>query len=189
MKGIRFHITFLRGISASIFLFLLIGCGYHFRAAGEPMGVKYESLAIPLITSTSSEMSFEADFTRIIRETFISHGKVPLASVERAQAVLTGRIYDIRTEPLTYTLEQQTVRDHFVTHEVTSGRRLKIKLDIRLTDRASGKVLWHEKAMEEKAAFIVETDPLVTRFNQRQALQEIARRLAKRIYLKTMERF
>ena len=70
-----------------------LGCGYHFRADGRPVGIKIESLSIPLIESTSSNIGFEADFTRIIREEFISHAKVPLVSSSKAQAVLTGRIY------------------------------------------------------------------------------------------------
>jgi hypothetical protein len=44
--------------------------------------------------------------------------------------------------------------------------------------------------MEEMAIFEVsEEDPLVTQFNQRLALELIARALADRIFLKTMERF
>ena len=67
--------------------------------------------------------------------------------------------------------------------------RLKVKADMRLTDRHSGEVIWHDKAMMERVAYVVETDPLATRYNKQQALMTIARRLAKRIYLKTMERF
>jgi len=171
------------------FLGFFIGCGYHLRATGEPMGIKLESLAIPLMTSTSSNKGFEADFTRIIREEFISHAKVPLLSREEAQAVLIGRIYDTRFQPLTYDLQQQTIGGEVTTHEVTSSRRMRIILDVQLTDRATGKVIWHEKSMKEEASFIVGTDPLANRYYQRQALQKISRRLAKRIYLKTMERF
>jgi hypothetical protein len=43
--------------------------------------------------------------------------------------------------------------------------------------------------MEEEASFEVVADPLITRYNQQQALLKIARLLAKRIYLKTVERF
>ena len=50
-------------------------------------------------------------------------------------------------------------------------------------------IMQHEKEMEEDASYIVGTDPLANQYNQKQALQKIARRLAKRIYLKTMERF
>ena len=64
-----------------------------------------------------------------------------------------------------------------------------LKLDMRLTDAKTGKVIWNVKAMEEMAIFEVSEDPLVTQFNQRVALEFIARELAARIFLKTMERF
>ena len=56
---------------------LLAGCGYSLRADGEPVGIQLESLAIPLFSSTSSEIGFEADFTKVIRQEFISHARVP----------------------------------------------------------------------------------------------------------------
>lgn len=168
---------------------LISGCGYHFRADGKPVGLEIRSLAIPLVESTSSESAFEADFTKIIRDEFISHGRVPIVSVDRAQLVLSGRIYDIKSDPLTYAYEDLTVRGTDTTYEVTKSRRLRIKLDIKLTDKAGGRVIWDEKAMEEKASYRVGTDPLRNRDQRRQALERIARLLAKRIYMKTMERF
>ena len=166
-----------------------MGCGYHLKTAGEPVGINIRSLAIPLMTSSSSNIGFEPDFTRIIREEFISHARVPLLPRERAQKVLTGRIYDIETEPLGYDYLQQTIKGHSSTYGVTNSRRLKIKLDVRLTDSTNGKIVWRERAMEERASFQVGTDPLANRYNQQQALEKIARRLAKRIYMRTMERF
>jgi hypothetical protein len=91
--------------------------------------------------------------------------------------------------PLSYRVEQQTVSGVVTTYEETRSRRLILKLDMRLTDTKMGKVIWHEKAMEEMAIFEVSEDPLVTQFNQRLALEIIARELANRIFLKTMERF
>ncbi len=158
-----------------------VGCGYHFRATGEPLGIKYNGLAIPLMTSTSSTVGFEADFTKIIRQEFITHARVSFVPKEMAQAVLIGRIFDIRTEPLTYHVQN--------TYQVTRSRRLRVRLDVSLTDRVTGKVIWHEGAMVEEASFIVGEDPLQNRYNQQQALESIARAMAKRIYSKTMERF
>ena len=66
---------------------------------------------------------------------------------------------------------------------------MRISLDVQLTDRATGKVIWREKSMKEEATFIVGPDPLANRYYKKQAMQKISRRLAKRIYLKTMERF
>ncbi len=181
-----------RGISLlMIFVALTVctGCGYHVRAGGKPMGIEIKSLAIPLMTSTSSEKGFEADFTRIIRDEFISHAKVPVVRKEEASAVLNGHIYEIVTRPLTYDTIQQTVAGRTISYGTTSSRRLKIRLDVSLTDRTTGKPIWHDSSMEEEVRFDVGADPLANRYNQEEALMKIARLLAKRIYLKTMERF
>jgi hypothetical protein len=153
------------------------------------MGIRLDSLAISMIESTSSDIGFETSFTKIVRDKFISQGKVPLLSEEQARAVLSGRVYEIRTVPLSYRVQQQAVGGVVTTFEETKSRRLTLKLDMRLTDTNTGEVIWHEKAMEEMAIFEVSEDPLVTRFNQRMALEIIARELANRIFLKTMERF
>lgn len=164
-------------------------CGYSFRANGKPVGIEFNSIAIPIMTSTSSNRGFEADFTRVIREEFISHAQVPIVRKEDADLILAGRVYGIETRPLTYESLKHKVGEQIITHETTSSRRLKVRLDISLTDRATGKIIWHESSMEEEARFNVEADPLVTRYNQQQALIKISRLLAQRIYLKTMERF
>lgn len=180
---------FLGGMALLILWGACTSCGYYFRATGEPLGIKLESLAIPMIESTSSEIGFEAAFTKMLRHKFIAQGKVPLVSVEKAQAVLTGRIYKIWTEPISYETTQQTVSGVVTNFEVTRSRRLRLTLDMRLTDTRTGKVIWHEEAMQEKAIFAVSEDPLETRYNQRLAEEYIARQLADRIFLKTMERF
>ena len=185
MKSSAFFMT----ISIFSMACFLVGCGYSIRATGEPLGIDIESIAIPLIESTSSQAGFEADFSRIIREEFISHSKVPLMPAGSAQVILSGRIYDIKTKPIAYDSQELTVEGNPTTYEVTSSRRMRVKADFRLTDRVTGKTLWHEKAIQEQARFLVVTDPLENRYNQRVALEEIARRLAKRVFLKTMERF
>jgi outer membrane lipopolysaccharide assembly protein LptE/RlpB len=171
------------------FLMFVAGCGYHFRGTGKPVGLQIESLAIPLMESTSSSLGFEGDFTRIIREEFASHAKFPLVSREMASTVLIGKVYDIKTDPYTYNITQTYVRGEKTNYSATSARWLRIKLDVKLVDRNTGKVIWHDRKMEEKATFAVGTDPLANRYNEKRAAQEIARTLAQRIYQKTMERF
>jgi len=173
----------------ALFSLWLAGCGYSLRADGEPVGIQLESLAIPMFSSTSSEIGFEADFTKVIRQEFISHGRVPLVPEEKAQAVLIGKIQDIRADPLTYRSQDYTVGGYTSTYEVTKSRRLRVRLEVQLVDRRQGKVIWREAAMEEQASYSVSADPLEMRYSERQALEKIAGRLAKRIYLRTMERF
>lgn len=186
-----------RGYPVGLFLAILLmlfdnlfsGCGYHFRADGEPVGIELGSLAIPLIESTSSTLGFESDFTRILREEFISHGRVPLVAEGGAQAVLSGKIYRIREDALSYDSEDLVVKGRTATYTVTDSRHLRVWLDMKLTEKSSGKVIWHERGLREKASYKIGTDPLRNRYNKQLALEKIARRLAKTIYLKTMERF
>jgi hypothetical protein len=167
---------------AFVCLLLFTGCGYRLQATGKPMKLTITSMAIPLMESPSSDIGFEADFTKMIRREFVSHSQIPLVSKEQAAAVLVGKVINIKTEPLSYRVTDETF-------DVTSSRWLKIKLEAKLVDAKSGQVIWNDPDMEEKASFAVDSDPLKTRYNQRRATKKIAQLLAERIYLKTMERF
>ncbi len=172
-----------------LLLTMLPGCGYHFQAEGEPVGVNIRSLAIPLMESTSSDLGFESEFTKAIRDEFISHASVPLVSSDKAEMVLIGKVYEIKTSPVTYDTTKTVVNGESTYHSVTDSRRLKIRLDCKLLERATNRVIWSEERMVEKARYVVTEDPLTNRYNREQALEEIAGRLADRIYMKTMERF
>ena len=163
-------------------LILISGCGYNLQDARQPKNLSIPSLAIPLMASPSSDLGFEGDFTMMIRQEFVSHSQVPLVSKNQAAMVLIGRVVDIKTEPLSYKITDKT-------YEVTTSRWLKIKLAAKLLDRTTGKIIWNDDSMEEKASFAVSSDPLRTAYNQRRATKMIAKLLSERIYLKTMERF
>jgi hypothetical protein len=165
------------------------GCGYNFRATGAPVGITIDSLAIPLIESSSTDRGFEAEFTEIIRKEFISRSRISLVSREKAGAVLSGKIYEINTEPLTYSVTKQSAGGHTVNYETDGSRKLIVKLSITMKDTATGKIVWHEDSMEEEADFKVSEDPVQNRYNKDQAIRNIAGLMAKRIYLNTMERF
>jgi hypothetical protein len=186
-QGRRYYI--ILGMIMLLSVFLIEGCGYSIRATGDPIGIKMESMAILMIDSTSSDLGFEADFTRVIREEFIRNSKIPLVPREEAQTVLSTRIYDISTEPVSYDLDEQTANGIVNTYTETKRRTLRIKADITFKDERTGKIVWRNENMEEKTNYVVDRDPLITRFNKKNALETIAERLAKRIFLQTMERF
>jgi hypothetical protein len=107
----------------------------------------------------------------------------------QAQAVLSGSIYSITTEPLTYTVQRQTIHGYSSTDEVTSSRTMTIRVGATLADRATGTIIWQDSNLTGEAGFSVSADPLVNRYNQRQAFISIAQDIATRIYSQTMERF
>ncbi len=180
-------------IGVAFFLCLCLvgvpGCGYHFRAVGKPMGIEIPSLAIPMIESGSSLLGFEGEFTKVIREEFISRANIPLVPENEAAMVLIGKVYDIKTNPLSYSITQSSVRGEKTNYEETNARWLRIRMEARLMERATGKIIWQDKNIAEKASFSVGTDPLTNRHNERKAVSQIAKNLARRLYLQTMERF
>ena len=96
------------------------------------MQLTISSMAIPLMESPSSDIGFEGDFTKMIRREFVSHSQIPLVSKEKAAAVLIGKITNIKTEPLSYRVTDETF-------DVTSSRWLKIRLEAKLVDAKTGK--------------------------------------------------
>jgi len=87
----------------------------------------------------------------MIRQEFVKHSQVPLVSKDQAAVVLIGRVVDIKTEALSYKITDGTF-------EVTTSRWLKIKLSAKLLNRTTGKVIWNDDKMEEKASFTVSPD-------------------------------
>jgi outer membrane lipopolysaccharide assembly protein LptE/RlpB len=169
--------------------FLFTGCGYQFRKTGVPIGITLDTIAIPLFPTTSSFLGYEADFTRILREEFITHSRVRIVSKENAQAVLSGSIYSIITEPLTFSVKKQTIHGFISTDEITRSREMRVRVEAKLIDRKTGTIIWHDGSFIGEATFSVSSDPLSTRYYQRQAFIAIAQDIATRIYSKTMERF
>lgn len=165
------------------------GCGYRFNATGLPTHNTFKSIAIPVVESESSSMGTESDFTSVLREEFINYSKLKILPRDRADVIIICRIYEIKEEPVAYRLSEYYVKGREITHEVTRSKRMNLTMDVKAKERETGKIIWHEESMKDTALFLMDDDPLVTRYNRRLALKEIAERMAKRIYLKTMERF
>ncbi len=168
---------------------LITGCGYHFNLSGSSLRGGVTSLAIPTISSRATIEGLEADFTNIIRKEFLSHSTIPLVPVKEASAILVGEIEKIETSPLSYDVQKSSVRGETVSYELTNLRRIKVKLTMKMVNEDTGHIIWEEKGMEEKASYSVSNDPLETNFREKAALREIAQRLAKRVYLKTVDTF
>ena len=176
-------------ILTPICLLIGVGCGYSLREKGVPVGITIPSIAIPMMESKSSSPGFEADFTRMVRQEFVSHARVRVVPQEEAAFLLTREVFDITAEPLAYRSAKTKIQGETYYYDTTSSRTLRLKLKARLVDRKTGELVWEEKGMEGYATYSVSSDPMTNRYNEKRAVQTIAKDLAEKIYLKTMERF
>jgi len=168
---------------------LLAGCGYHLRQSGRPLGLQIRSLAVPMVKSPASTLGFEGEFTKIIREEFISHSSLELVSRDRADAILLASVSRINTRAIGYDITQNTIQDRTIEYEVTNKRRIWVRVDARLIDGKSGALVWEEKGIREQVDFVVSQDPIETRYNRQLAVRSMARNVASRLFALTMERF
>lgn len=182
-------VTSLLCLLCVVLMGLISSCGYQLKSNKRAQGTDIQSVAIPMIKSTSSFPGFEAAFTRMIREEFVSHTKVPLVARYEAQTVLMGEVIEIETKALSYDVFEVGNQDSDIEYEITRSRRLVVELDMMLMDRISGNIIWKHKGMKEKALYEVSGDPLADRYNKREALRKVARNFARRVFQKTIERF
>ncbi|MBW2000810.1 MAG: hypothetical protein JRJ29_22965, partial [Deltaproteobacteria bacterium] len=145
-KSVLRRSFWLPGSLAFLILISSSACGYRFRSSGEPLGIKVESLAIPMIKSSSSDVSFESEFTRILRQEFINNSTVPILSEQEAQYILIARVYQVKTEPIAYKELAPSLPGQTRPYSVTSKLRLMVKLDIKLVEQGTGKTIWHERS-------------------------------------------
>ncbi len=179
-----------------VFLAVLLGCGYRFSPIGGSaspegggIGRQFHTIAIPMLKSSTTFPGLEADFTTAFREEFISRSGLELVPEKDADVVLEARITRITAAPSAYSVEEFTLGNLKAEYETTSRRTLKVRLWARLIHRGSGRVIWEEARMEERGTYQVGSDPLLNLHNERQAYLDIGRRLARRVFLKTVERF
>lgn len=180
---------FRSGCFLGLFIAGLAGCGYQWEATGKPRNLDISSLSIPLVKAPSSMLGFEGEFSRVVRREFVSHSRIPIVDRGSASACLEGTITEVRTDPYSYRLDKTQVNGLTGTLETTNARWLTVRLEARLVEMRTGKLLWEDRELMEREVFLVSSDPLSTEAAQKKALGVIAERLAERLYLMTMEQF
>ncbi len=188
--------VFLSYLALLAVLFIHTACGYRFvgmeeqgASRKEPGGAGFHKIAIPISEGDSTFPGLEAAFTTAFREEFASRSGLRLVSKEEADVILEAKISRIKTTPSAYSVEQFNIGGLATEYETTSKRTLMVRLEARLIHKGSGKVIWKDSRIEERSSYPVGKDPLVNIHHERRAYIDIAKRLARRIFLKTVERF
>jgi hypothetical protein len=169
-----------------------MGCGYSMSSpAGSagPAVTGISGLAVSMVESPSSNLGFEAEFTRILRKEFISYSGLPIMSERDAPYILECRVEKISTGPRRYRSKRTMLGGEEYNFWRTSLRRMSVDIDARLVEQATGKVIWHADSITETADWNLGADPLAERDAQRAAVRVLAERLAAKLYSRTVDRF
>lgn len=76
------------------------------------------------------------------------------------------------------------IREDVVSHDSEGfalEHRLTIFVDVRVVDVVKGRLLWKEEGLSEGASYFAGSDFQYTEANRRAAIEEVCRRMARRI--------
>lgn len=160
-------------------IFLLLSfsaCGYGFSGSGYlPSGIR--SIHVNMFANNSTKTGFENVITNDIIYEFTRKKKDALTKSDQADGILTGLVASVRT-------------DTIVHKEVGTSlsRRVTISVNVKLTDR-NGTVVWSEDNMTESEAYDVLSDKQINELKERDAINNISKRLAEKIVNRLTEDF
>ena len=155
----------------AIILLLLFfsACGYRFTGGGSlPSGIT--SISIEMFENRTSETGVENIITNDLIYEFTRHEQVVVTGSDKADAILTGVVKSISERTISH-------KGEYTSDE----RRVKLKLDLQLTDKSGG-VIWSAKDISDNEAYKVSSTKQVTERNKKVAIKRLSKRLAENIY-------
>lgn len=132
-----------------LLLALLAGCGYHVAGRSSELPKEVHVIAIPALENRTTSYRLEQKLTSATVHEFLAETSYRVVSKpEDGDAVLKGAIVSLEAVPLLF--------------DTTSGRAttmlVTVKCEVALTERASGKVLYHTDNFVFRNQYEISTD-------------------------------
>ncbi len=129
---------------------LLAGCGYHVGGQAVLMPPKVKTIAIPAFSNGTTRYKLARILPRDIAREFITRTRYKIvADPNEADAVLNGSLVNFNAYP--------TLSDP------STGRAASVEVvvvvDLTLTDRQTGKVIWSRKGAEFRDRYQIASNP------------------------------
>jgi hypothetical protein len=133
-----------------ILLVLLTSCGYHVNnGKGDLLPSTIKTVAIPAFGNTTIRYKLTDVMPQAFAREFISHTRYKVVSdAAQADMILQGTIINYTNNPTIFdqTLQRANVADLHVT------------MDVKLTERATGRILYQRSAFEVKESYQISPD-------------------------------
>ncbi|MGC4052496.1 MAG: LptE family protein [Paludibaculum sp.] len=158
----------------------LCGCGYHVGGHGDLLPPTLQSIAIPAFGNTTTRYKLTEQLPGAIGREFLSRTRYRvIPNVDQADAVLTGAVVNFYSAPTIF--DQKTGR--------AAGIQVSVIMNISLTDRKSGKVLYKRDNMEFRQRYEVATDQVQYFDESAVALQRLSQEVARQVVSSVLEAF
>lgn len=158
----------------------LSGCGYHVGGHGEMLPATLQSIAIPAFGNTTTRYKLTEQLPGAIGREFLSRTRYRvIPNVDQADAVLTGAVVNFYSAPTIF--DQKTGR--------AAGIQVSVIMNISLTERKTGKVIYKRDNMEFRQRYEVATDQVQYFDESTVALQRLSQEVARQVVSSVLEAF
>ncbi len=159
---------------------LLAGCGYHTAGKTDLMPKTLHSIAVPAFGNVTIRYRLADRLPADIAREFISRTRYKVvADPKDADAVLSGALVNFVSFPTTYDP---------VTSRATSVQAI-VNLQLTLTERSTGKVLFKRPNMEIRQQYNISENPTTYFDESGPAMDRLARDVARSVVSAVLENF
>ena len=156
------------------------GCGYHVTGHADLIPKNIKTIAIPAFGNVTVRYKLTERLPADITRAFITRTRYRVvADSNQADAVLTGGVTNFMSYP--------SVTDP-VTGRAT-GVQAIVMIQLTLTDRATGKVLFSRQCMEVRERYEISVDPKVYFDESDAAMARLSRDVANSVVSAILENF
>jgi len=161
-------------------LLLATSCGYHLAGRGDHLPRDIRTIAVLPFSNATSRYKLEQYLTRAVAQEFLSRARfVAIAAEAEADATLRGGVTNLFLTPIIF--------------DPASGRNTTVQviaqLQVTLTERRTGKILYENQNYEARERYEVAIDPRAYFEESELALERMSRSVARSLVTAILEKF
>jgi hypothetical protein len=168
----------VKKVSLLILLAALTGCGYHVSGHGDMMPKTIKTIAIPAFGNLTARYKLARLLPGDIGREFLSRtGYKIVADPSQADAVLTGTVHNFVAYPTISAGGRSTTVEAVVT------------LNITLTNRATGAVIFNRAGAEFRERYEISIDPKAYFDESGTAMERLSKSVGRSVVSAILEQF
>jgi outer membrane lipopolysaccharide assembly protein LptE/RlpB len=170
----------MKPLAVAVIALVTAGCGYHVGGHTGLLPKTVKTIAIPAFANTTTRNKLPVMLTGDLTREFNTRTRFRIvADPNQADAVLNGAIVNLSNYPTIF--------------DPASGRatgvQVVVNVQIKLTERATGKVLFYRPRLEFRERYEITTDPQAYFDESDTALSRLSQDVARSILTAILEDF
>jgi len=159
---------------------MLAGCGYHVSGRADLIPENIRTIAIPAWNNLTPRFRLADRLPAAIAREFITRTRYQVvADPNQADAIFSGAVISYNSYPIV--LDNTTGRASVV--------QMIVLLQMKLTERATGRILYERSSYEARERYEISVDPLAYLEESSTAMDRLAREVARGVVSAVLESF